>query len=265
MNNSEKIEKIEEILQKTEKKLIADNTDTPIKSDYNDCVDATAIALRELMIYGDFSSDIKNKMKSILITYGSLFNHDYTNFEQSIEDAELLMPDINWAEGIKFMKHPLCINDKDIFELIIKEILLRYWQDYIIPSSTYDRIEYSHVNEEINACDSFKHHYKCLKDKSLNWNDLNQKYEYELEITEKEIKEMALNARDSGGNSDYAGYAHIGTTMNVVCCFLEDKFDLDYEWQWEDKYEDAKELHQMADEIYDIVCSAMGEYMIELY
>lgn len=256
---------IKEILEKTEKKLIADNTDTPIKSDFNDCVDATAIALRELMIYGDFPQETKKSIQFILSRYGLAFENDFSHFQRAVECVQKLCPYINWKEGVQFMSYPLCMHEIKMFEIMIQEVLLQYWQDYTIPTSNYDDIEYMHINVKTSPCDSYKHHYKCLYDKSLEWDTLEKEYEYEIVVTGKEIKEMALLARDSGGNLDYAGDAHIGTTMNVVCGFMEDKLDLPYEWQWTKEYEDNEELEQIMEEIYNEVCSAMGDYMISLY
>ena len=76
----------------------------------------------------------------------------------------------------------------------------------------YDEIIYEHKSNNNDICERLKHHYKCLKNPSLEWNMKNDKYD--ISLTYKDMKIICLMARDSGGNLDCFSFAHDGTTRN---------------------------------------------------
>ncbi len=257
---------IKEILKITEKKIIEDDTiicyGNSVLEDCNKFVCKESIALRELMIYGDFPESFKQNVFRLLNIYGRCLDHDYDNFFEGLNILNNISPlnDRDWIEAGKFLLYPMCYEESSILEIGIQEILLTNWQDYNIPTNKYDDIILSHKNIEIDACTRLKHHYKALYNNNIDWNIKEKNYKYEIDITYKDLKTIALQARDSGGHLDCFGYAHDGTTNNCIRMFLSKKFNIPYECGYDINDE---ELESLANDILQYL--PLGEFYIEIY
>lgn len=255
------------IIKKTKEKMKKDDTilirtDNKL-SDMNDMVSEEAIALRELILYGDFDKKFKTDVISLLAYYSSLLEQDDDRYDDMLKIFEEYMSDINWIEGSKFCRK--CgMHKTDVIEMGISKLLLRYWQDYTIPTEKYDKIVYSHINEPVELCDIIKHHYKCLHNNSLDWDLKSKKYDYEIEVTYKDIKRIILLARDSGGHLDFYGDCHIHTTLNCIASYLSKKLNLPLFECW-DLDDMSDEINQISDDIYKIVQNYMKDFECQLY
>ena len=253
------------ILDKTRDKMKADGTiichhKDDILVDCNGNVCPESIALRELMIYGDFDEDFKSKIFSLLMFYSQTFENDYDNFYDALKIVnDVSYYEIDWVESSKILLQVLHFDQTYILDIAIREILLERWQDYEIPTEKYDEIIYSHKKSN-NTYKRLMYHYKCLHDKNLDWNDFDKGHKYEIELTYKDLKIISLNARDSGGQMDCFGYAHDGTTMNCIHAFISYKYDipLDDYYRFEDE-----ELEKVCEEVFQFLL--LGEFYITLY
>ena len=256
---------LETILNKTKEKMKEDGTiichhKDDILVDCNGNVCPESIALRELMIYGNFDEDFKSKIFSLLIFYSQTFENDYDRFYDALEIVnDVCYYEIDWVESSKILLQVLCFDQTYILDIAIKTILLERWQDYEIPTEKYDEIIYSHKKSN-NTYERLMYHYKCLHDKNLDWNDFDKGNKYEIELTYKDLKIISLNARDSGGQMDCFGYAHDGTTMNCIHSFISYKYDipLDDYYHFEDE-----ELENVCEEVFQFLL--LDEFYITLY
>lgn len=234
-------------------------------SDCNDYVSSSSIALREVIIYSDIDLKIKEHIQAVLYNYGLLLdcNNDDA-FDKICYHIGQLLGEHN-ATIIK--KAYESDETLDSIETMIELLLIEYYQDYTIPTEKYDTIMYQ--NKIYNTCDKLKHHYKCLKNPSLDWN----KYEnnIELTLTYKDVKKIILESRDSGGHLDCFGYAHDGTTANCITAFVGNQLGIEYEFGCGfngfidiDKKQ-AEKLFNICEDIWSIVIAHMHEYLVELY
>lgn len=260
LDTREKIEANKTILLKTREKMKKDNTiicyyKDDMLIDCNGYVCSESIALRELMLYGDFDEDFKNKIFNLLIIYGKTFDNDYDDFYEALKIvSDVICYEIDWIAISTF-----CIDKSYILEIAIREILLEYWQDYEIPTERYNEIIYSH-NQKYSTYEKLMHHYKCLHNKNLDWNKYEIENKYQIELTYKDLKIISLNARDSGGHMDCFGYAHDITTMNCIHAFISDKYNL----QMDDYYTfEDEELENVCQEVFQFLL--LEEFYITLY
>lgn len=258
---------IKTILEKTREKMKEDNTiichdKHDILVDCNGYVCPESIALRELMIYGEFDEALKSKIFSLLMFYSQSLENDYDNFYDALKIVnDVENSEIDWVESSKILLQVLCFNQSYILEIAIKQILLERWKDYEIPTERYDEIVYSHKTPFVSTYERLMYHYKCLHDKSLDWDDIGEGYKYDIELTYKDLKIISLNARDSGGHMDCFGYAHDGTTMNCIHAFISNKYNIPLGEYYD--FED-EELEDVCQEIFDY-CLLLGEFYITMY
>lgn len=254
------------ILQKTREKMKADNTiichhKDDILVDCNGYVCPESIALRELMIYGTFDEDFKNKIFNLLMIYSQTLEGDYDQFYDALKIVnDVEYSEVDWVESSKILLQILHFDQTYILDIAIKEILLERWEDYEIPTEKYDEIIYSHKKRFTNTYERLMYHYECLHDKSLDWNDIDEGYKYEIELTYKDLKTISLNARDSGGHVDCFGYAHDGTTMNCIHAFISNKYNIPYDEYYNFENE---ELESVCEEVFQLLL--FGEFYITLY
>lgn len=254
------------ILNKTREKMKEDGTiichhKDDILVDCNGNVCPESIALRELMIYGDFDEDFKNKIFRLLMIYSKTFDNDYDEFYDALRIVnDVCYYEVDWVESSKLLLQVLCFDQTYILDIAIQTILLERWQDYEIPTEQYNDISYSH-RKKINTYDRLMYHYECLHNKNLDWNDFDEGYKYEIELTYKDLKTISLHARDSGGHMDCFGYAHDGTTMNCIHAYISNKYNIPLNEYY--SFED-EELEDVCQEIFDY-CLLLGEFYITLY
>lgn len=257
-----------------QRQIEKDNTIT-IGDGITDCngrVSEDSIALRELMIYSNLDKEVKEKIQTVLLNYGMMFEDE----EERLYDCkeiigELLDDSIEktiWAYQYDLLNiFKPTITPIQIMEKVIEKILIKYYQNYNIPTENYDIIVYEHKSTN-NPCDRLKHHYECLHNPSLEWNKLDGN-KYDITVTYKDIKVMILQARDSGGNIDCFGYAHDGTTMNTVVHFVSEKLNIEHKYftfDYADITEEEKqELEKICEEIYDIIRWNMSDFLVQIY
>lgn len=230
--------------------------------DCNNNVCHSSIALRELMIYGNINAYDKANIQSLLNRYGNMIDGDYN--KDIIDDIDFLLGK-NCADLLKkIWESEIFTPILNVIENMIDLLLLKYYEDYEIPTENYDEIVYSHnVN---NSYDEFNYHLECLKNPSLDWNG---EYKEDFVVTYKDIKKIIFQARDSGGNLDCFGYAVDTTTMNCVVSFMCEKIeDCEHDGNYfQIKHKDKnreKELKNIAEELYYEVIGYMSEFYVEL-
>ncbi len=254
-----------------QRQIEKDNTIT-IGDGITDCngrVSEDSIALRELMIYSNLDEEVKEKIQTILLNYGMMFEAEEERLYNCREEIKELLDDsidkTLWAYEFDLLNiFKPTIKPISVMEKIISTILKKYYQPFIIPINKYDNIVYN----KTNTCDKLKHHYKCLKDTSLKWDKYNK---YELTVTYKDIKTIILQARDSGGNMDCFGYAHDGTTENCIVAYVGDilnvEYELGYGWKGFKNTTDQqqKELENICEDLWNIVLSYMSDFYVSIY
>lgn len=266
--------KLQKIVQDTKEQIQEDNTirctgHNNIMTDCNQNVSASSIALRELILYSNLDKDIKNNIQTLLQDYGMMFEAEYERLFENISTIKALL-DEDIANQIEAMeKNNFLFNEIDIMEKVIDKILLKYYHPYSINKDEYDEIVYNHTIEN-DICDILKHHYKCLHNPNLKWNQIenNKKYQYQFNLTYKDIKTIVLWARDSGGNLDCFGFCHDGTTMNCVVAYIGEKLGIEHNYSYNFINLDQAqqdEIGIICDEVYDIVCEYMGEFRCSIY
>ena len=246
-----KIKSINEILKYTEDKMLQDKTITchgdTILDDCDNWVCKESIALRELMLYGNFDEQTKRDIKSLLDYYVKALDGDDEYLFYAIKIIKKYIP--------------------YILELGIKETLLDLWQDYDIPSDTYGDIAYMHENVLDDTCERLRYHYKCLHNRSLDWN-APEKCFYQVYATNQDIKTIALKARDSGGHFDVFGYAEDEITMNCINDFISEQTGVNtdncHDFIAPD-LEHLEDLSQIAQELLVLVKKEMDKYDISMY
>ena len=266
--------KLQKIVQDTKEQIQEDNTirctgHNNIMTDCNQNVSASSIALRELILYSNLDKDIKNNIQTLLQDYGMMFEAEYERLFENISTIKALL-DEDIANQIEAMeKNNFLFNEIEIMEKVIDKILLKYYYPYSINKDEYDEIVYNHTIEN-DICDILKHHYKCLHNPNLKWNQIenNKQYQYQFNLTYKDIKTIVLWARDSGGNLDCFGFCHDGTTMNCVVAYIGEKLGIEHNYRYNFINLDQAqqdEIGIICDEVYDIVCEYMGEFRCSIY
>ena len=266
--------KIRKIIQSTKEQIQEDGTirctgHNNVMTDLNENVSASSIALREFMLYSNLDKDIKNNIQTLLQDYGMMFEAEYERLFENISTIKALL-DEDIANQIEAMeKNNFLFNEIEIMEKVIDKILLKYYYSYNINKDEYDEIVYNHTLEN-DICDILKHHYKCLHNPNLKWNQIenNKKYQYQFNLTYKDIKTIVLWARDSGGNLDCFGFCHDGTTMNCVVAYIGEKLGIEHNYRYNFINLDQAqqdEIGIICDEVYDIVCEYMGEFRCSIY
>ena len=262
---------INRILEYVKYKMVMDKTITcygeTILNDCDNRVCKESIALRELILYGDFDKQTKSDISSLLNYYVQVLDNDDEHLSDAMEIIKKYIPYINWEEGMRFLAEAMSMDYTVILELGIKEILLDLWQDYEIPSDEYGDITYMHESVLDDTCDRLRYHYKCLHDRSMDWN-APEKCFYQVYATNQDIKTIALRARDSGGHIDVFGYAHHGTTMNCINDFISEQTGINTDTAYDFIAPDLKhleELGRIAEEIFSLVVNEMDKYNIIIY
>ena len=259
---------IDRCINETKKKMIEDDTiqcygDT-IMTDCNNKVSPSSIALRELIIYSKLPTTIKDAIHNILVEYGMMLEGELERlFDIDMLESiqKLLNNDI--AQHIKSIKYDnKLFNEIEIVERVIEDVLYQYYTSYSIPTEHYNDIAYEY--EHNNICKQLAHHYKCLKDPSLDW-DMQDVSKYNIQVTYKELKTLALSSRDSGGNMDCFGYAHLDTIENTVRYFVSEKLDIPLNQYGYDFQDPNKELETIVNELSDEVACEVGKYYTSTY
>lgn len=270
-------EKLNDIAIETKKKMRKDGRAIYSKdgrlTDLNENVCEAAIILRELIMYCDWFDDegtaeenalIRNQIQALLSDYGLLLDGVGDRFDTEIIWTIEQLLDKEYAQGIMFAWKELGHNEDFLVEKALKKILIKYYRDYEIPTDKYDNIVYEHIGV-YDICDTLKHHYKCLHNPKLKWDNSNQ---YDIQITFKEMKDIILEARDSGGHLDFAGDCHDGTTINCIVSFLGDKYNIAYNDYYQFCNIDEKrnqELEIITEEIYRLAIKMMPIWRCTLY
>lgn len=258
--------KLKEIINEVKQQMKDDECTELIIRDFKltDCnsnVSQASICLREYLIYSNNESEEdKDTIQALLIGYGYMFDGDYSHLDQCKDIILQLL-------GDEYIQKIICaqeigFNDLEIIEKSIENILLKFYKPYTIPKDKYNTIIFSHRNQSTDACATLKHHYKCLHNPSLDWNLKQTNYQFEFDVTYKDIKAIILHARDSGGHLDCFGYAHDGTTGNCIRAFLGNKFNIPYECGYPI---DNEELEMVAEDLYDIVKYYVDDFYVSIY
>ena len=221
-----------------------------------------SLELRDYIIYSDIDEKIKQAIQKVLCTYGDMEGDSYYKQDlYAITDCIEELLGSNVANIINALNKDDILNidiDERIVTLnIINAIYDRYYRPYEIEDDNLDFIIYEH---KTSVCEQLKHHYKCLYDSSLKWDVSNN--QYNITATAKDVKDIILQARDSGGEMDWFGYAHDGTTMNCVRDFIIKKLKLNHDCMYDF---DDEELNNIAEEIYEIVTESASKYRVTIY
>lgn len=273
--------KLQKIINNTKEQIQEDNTirctgHNNVMTDCNQSVSASSIALRELILYSNLDENIKNNIQTLLQDYGMMFEAEYERLFENIPTIKALLNEdiVNQIEAldcflVKIPSNNFLFNEIDIMEKVIDKILLKYYRPYSIDKDEYDEIVYNHTSEN-DICDILKHHYRCLHNPNLKWNQIenNKKYQYQFNLTYKDIKTIVLWARDSGGNLDCFGFCHDGTTMNCVIAYIGEKLGIEYDYHYNFINIDQAqqdEIDIICDEVYSIVCEYMEEFRCSIY
>lgn len=194
-----------------------------VMTDCNDNVSASSIALRELVTYSNIDKNIKDKIYSILTNYGMMFENEYERVFDVLYEIKLLLGDKIAIQVGEMKTNNYLFDEIDIMEKIIDKVLLKYWQEYTIPTEKYNQIVY--INDKNN-----------------------------IKMTYKDVKRVIFQARDSGGNIDCFGFANQNTMMNCIKAFVNEKVKItnekEFEQICEDIYDTIIEYQDFDIEIY---------------
>ena len=274
MRNRMNEKETNDILEQTRQKIIEDGTIICYNEDpLSDCygvVSPESIALRELMLYGEFSKEEKDDLLALLQYYSATLEDDLDAYFDGSAIVKKFLPNMDFYSGGEFLRDVLGWKVSEVMEVYIRLVLLEIWRDYEIPSDKYDDIVYSQTNKEPSNFEKLMHNYKCLHNNDLEWDKPNTTFNYEIVVTYKELKTIAFDARDSGSKGDCFGYAHSIIISNIINEFIIRKlgltgYDYEYPFNYFENNEYTKELEGIADTLYDKVKDIMYEFCIEIY
>ena len=239
--------KLEDIIEETKQLMLKDNTITcygdTIMTDCNNRVTPSAIALRELCIYGDLEIDDTNQIQDALIRYGNNLADHYEH-DESKYNIEALFDLLRFSEDdIKMFNQQTLFNREEIANKLIDEILLHYWKRYDIPTEKYHQIVFQYNFEENNTFDT-------------------------VYVSYKDVKKLILQARDSGGYLDCFGYICDNTLRNCIHVFIANQIGVqtnDYCRIQTDNEQLTDQLYEVCEQLVDICCIIMSDFRCDIY
>ena len=235
--------KLKDIIEETKQLMMKDDTITcygnTIMTDCNNRVSPSAIALRELCIYGDI--DNSEQIQEALIRYGTHLDDHYI----SKYNIDALFDLLNFSEDdIKLFKQQTLFSMEEVANKLIDEILLHYWRRYTIPTTQYHEIVFEYSFDKPN--NPFDTYY----------------------VSYKDVKKIILQARDSGGHLDCFGYICDNTLRNCIHDFIANQVNVqttDYCRITTDNEALTDTLHEICEELFNVCCEYMSDFKCDLY
>ena len=235
--------KLKDIIEETKQLMMKDDTITcygnTIMTDCNNRVSPSAIALRELCIYGDI--DNSEQIQEALIRYGTHLDDHYI----SKYNIDALFDLLNFSEDdIKLFKQQTLFSMEEVANKLIDEILLHYWRRYTIPTTQYHEIVFEYSFDKPN--NPFDTYY----------------------VSYKDVKKIILQARDSGGHLDCFGYICDNTLRNCIHDFIANQVNVqttDYCRIITNNEQLTDQLHEICEELFDVCCIYMSDFKCDIY